>query len=310
MESFEKNWGADQTPTDPDNEQERNKFEKENEIRAEARNNSASLIKKKVLIPLGLGSEVKAIDIAHEEALKANAAVDKKTEQKGISPQEASNNILKSHEFGHKNEDRIKFEEFLKAKAPKVIKFLEEGNIDEAFFATPMTKEWEELPNTGASFDAMVAEKIDALIESNDIEAMKKMVSINLPSRLGLENIKRMPQEVLESRDVQKVVIEKIKTEFGNGSIYDTHSIKHWLDTYLEAGMMTKDHVKNLFETEEMQKKMENAIKFELSDGTRIGGPQLGVRNAKFLIDRYLEVGMMNEAKANEYLKELGIRLE
>ncbi|MDO8560590.1 MAG: hypothetical protein Q7R91_00005 [bacterium] len=265
------------------------------EEQADTRNENRGVVKK----VFGIGKE-SGIDIAQEEASRINRLVDQKIERDGAetSAQTASEEIARSSEFDRKDEATIKAEEFLKSKNPDIAKSLQGGDIASARAAFEKVfgkvKDDNEKRSLRKGFEKMATDQIDTLIKSNDLPGMKVFVQKNELHDIGLGNLALMPQEVIQTKEVQDKLTNQIRGYFSNSS--PEAGVKR-ANEIVSLGLMKKEDKEKLFASDQYQKDLQAQIRGYFSNSS----PEAGVKRANEIV----KMGIMTNERAQQIIDEL-----
>jgi len=282
---------------------------------ANARNKNRGLFEK--MFGIGKQSDV---DIAAEEAWRVNELIDQTIgSETQISPQTVeesgslmseldkkysavSDRILKSSEFDKKDTDTIKAEEFLRSKDFGIAEAIKNNEINQAsaYFHIVLDKiknihERSELNN---EFREMIADQLDTLVKANDIPGMKTIILDNRLRFFGLYKISKIPQEIINSPEIQAKFMSEIRNDFADGS-YPERAART-VQVFIKFNLTTLEQVTDFFNSPEMHKIMTNKIRSDFADGY---SPARAVQT----MQDFIRLGFMTEAAAKQILDQLGV---
>lgn len=250
--------------TEKEIKQSREESDKQLEQWADVHNKKRGVIKK----TLGMG-KMSGVDMAHEEALHTNKIFDT---------------------------DRSMFEaeEFIRAQNPAIVKNIQDGEINAALrgvYELAQKMESKERDTLYAALRKMETDQVNALIKSDDLPGMKKILSKNRLDEVSIANIALMPKEILSLPEIQEKFTDRIKSDY-------QFSIREGNLTFVvgrakelaDAGLMSQKAVDAVFASEEMQNLMRAKIKSDLMYGIGNGNLEFVDYTAKQLMD----AGLMN----------------
>jgi len=261
---------------------ERNANEAQFKEQANVRNKNRGLFEKM----FGIGKK-SGKDIATEEAWRVSELVDKtiKSEQEALPKtieEEASlmsesdkkysvvsDRILKSSEFDKKDTATIEAEEFLRSKDSDIAAAIKNNEIDQASahfrVALGKIKDRRERSKLENEFYKMITDQFDNLIKANDIPGIKTIILDNKLTSVGLSNISKIPQEIINSTEIQAKFISQIRSNFADG--YYPEGTARMVQDFIKFKLITLEQVTDFFNSPEMHKIMTNKIRSDFADG-------------------------------------------
>jgi hypothetical protein len=229
----------------------RKNFEKEHSLRAKYRNKYRTIWQKI------FGKEkTTTMDIAMEEALAMNEAIEKVVKEDKKTYQEALEIVSQYPEFQLKGKERIKREEYVRAKILQIGKFLLENNFQKAFSILSNEK-------SKKGIDREVLEIIDSfivpLIKNHISELIKKKNWKNFVKLIHYfaSYIKKedLRLEVPKPSKIRGEIIQHIVSCFCN-SDYELKNFETELEKFNNLGLLEKDEIIKLPEIKRYAKEI------------------------------------------------------
>lgn len=279
-------------------EQIRHDSEKQFSTRAGIRNEKRGLFSK-----IFGRNKTEGIDIAHEEALQANALIEKRQLQTQESSTESSRNILESREFQVKSKSQIENEEAARKLAPKVTEALERGD-----FALARKEERnlkfsgsEEQQKARRGFEVLFNQKVESAIKSGDERAMKEIVETTpyIYKEIGLDMLSRMPKEIIQNKTLQREFEGSLSGLIVNA--HDPEASVKLANELINKGLMDIEKVHKVYGSKEVQ----NQLSFSISGYVlNASDPEKAIENAQ----KFMRMGLMDKASVSAILQSPDIQ--
>lgn len=274
---------------------ERDQFGGEYQKRADERNKNRKWYEK-----LLRKDTVTAEDIAQEEALQINKRVDTLQEQGNETAGKIAEQLANTAwEFSHKSEDLIRVQEKARKFGSKAVEALEAGDFarakeesDKAYNNAPQ----EDRSDVYDGLRSLLNRRIDAVIVDGDMEKMKELVSTySYPiHEIGLDNLARMPKEVIESQKLQESFEGSLEGLILNG--HQPRESAQLAQELVQRGLIDTSKVQKIFSSQEVQSHLSHDISGLIKYAR---DPQ----EAKQTADKYMTLGLMSREAAAKALQ-------
>ncbi len=293
--------GTDEVALSPEEirefEQHRHDSEEQSNARADMRNEKRGLFAK-----IFKRNKTEGLDIAHEEALRVDALMEKRQTQTQESSTEAARSVLESSEFQNKRESQIENEELARKLAPKVVEAFERGDFALAY------KEEQKWKYTGSEeagkalrgIEALFTQKAESAIVSGDKQAMRGIVETPRAYKtIGLEMLAKMPKEIIQNETLQKELEGSLSGLIVNAR--DPEASVRLANELINKGLIDVEKVHEVYKSKGVQNELSSSISGYILNA---GNPEKAIKNAQ----DFMRMGIMNQESVSAILQSPDIQ--
>ena len=141
-----------------------------------------------------------------------------------------------------------------------------------------------------AEFNKMVSTQVETLVRTNDTEKMMMLFRDNDLDHIGSSNIASMPQEVIQSPEVQVKLASSVEQTFSGNRGYGVRKANE----YVQLGLMSRESAQVLLQSEIFQDKLTEDIERAFSENRKLGADKA---------NEYVGLGLMSRESAQALLQ-------